>query len=255
MKISKIILYDEPAVPEIQLEKLSEFLKKEFSVQVELRDSIFRNISDEIAHALASIRVFKPRKPFEKHTPKIEEVEFEKIYGNDTTKLENIVYYDGFEMQKIITKLIPEEELVEENFHIAFTNRLTCTYDCNDYRYHGRALIGSNPSIISTTGIIEAPAKPREYYVDLISNMTQGMNMESINQKYAGTYLEYHDERLSEIIKGYLMQAIFYYITGEAFCDSRDCRLNNAHWQKDLLYSQLEFGKLCEKHQKIFDDL
>ncbi|MDX1533477.1 MAG: DUF6775 family putative metallopeptidase, partial [Nitrosopumilaceae archaeon] len=53
MKISKIILYDEPAVPEIQLEKLSEFLKKEFSVQVELRDSIFMNISDEIAHALA----------------------------------------------------------------------------------------------------------------------------------------------------------------------------------------------------------
>ncbi|MDX1533610.1 MAG: DUF6775 family putative metallopeptidase, partial [Nitrosopumilaceae archaeon] len=70
-----------------------------------------------------------------------------------------------------------------------------------------------------------------------------------------GRYLEYHDKRLSNIVEGYLLQAIFYYITGEAFCESRDCRLNNAHWQSDLLYSQLEYGKLCDKHQRIFDDL
>ncbi len=27
------------------------------------------------------------------------------------------------------------------------------------------------------------------------------------------------------------------------------------NWQKDLLYSQLEFGKLCEKHQSILEKL
>ena len=255
MKISKIFLYDEPAIPEIQIERLSEFLKENFSVDVEIRGSIFKNLPDSLARDLASIRVFKPRKPFERHEPTLEEIEFEKIYGDDTPKLENIVYYDGFEMQKIITELIPNEELLKEYFHIIFTNRLTCTYDNNDYRYHGRALIGSNPSIISTTGIIEAPAKPREYYVELISNMTQGLNLDSVNKKYAGTYLEYHDKRLSNVVEGYLLQALFYYLTGEAFCESRDCRLHNAHWQKDLLYSQLEFGKLCEKHQEIFKSL
>ena len=255
MKILKIFLYDEPAIPEIQLEKLSGFLKEKFSVDVELRGSIFKNLTEYIARDLASTRVFKPRRPFEKHEPSIEEIEFEKIYGNETPKLENIVYYDGFQMQKVITKLIPSEELIAENFHIVFTNRLTCTYDENDYRYHGRALIGTNPSIISTTGIIEAPAKPREYYVELISNMTQGLNIDSVNKKYSGTYLEYHDNRLSDIIEGYLLQALFYYLTGEAFCDTRDCRLHNAHWQKDLLYSQLEFGKLCEKHQEILKNL
>ena len=209
MKISKIFLYDELAIPEIQIERLSKFLKENFSVDVEIRDSIFKNLPDSLARDLASIRVFKPRKPFERHEPTLEEIEFEKIYGNDTTKLENIVYYDGFEMQKIITGLIPNEELLEEYFHIIFTNRLTCTYDYNDYRYHGRALIGSNPSIISTTGIIEAPAKPREYYVELISNMTQGLNLDSVNKKYAGTYLEYHDKRLSNVVEGYLLQALF----------------------------------------------
>ena len=255
MKISKIFLYDEPAIPEIQLDKLGDFLKETFNVDIEIRQNIFKNLTESTARDLASIRVFKPRRPFEKHEPTLEEIEFEKIYGEETPKLENIVYYDGFEMQRIVATLIPKEELLTENFHITFTNRLTCTYDNNDYRYHGRALIGSNPSIISTTGIIEAPAKPREYYVDLISNMTQGLNIDSINKKYSGTYLEYHDERLSNVIEGYLLQAILYYLTGEAFCESRDCRLHNAHWQKDLLYSQLEFGKLCEKHQEILDRL
>ncbi|MBA4453744.1 MAG: hypothetical protein H2B05_02210, partial [Nitrosopumilaceae archaeon] len=40
MKISKIILYDEPTVPEIQLKKLAEFLQKTFPVEVELRKNI-----------------------------------------------------------------------------------------------------------------------------------------------------------------------------------------------------------------------
>ena len=91
--------------------------------------------------------------------------------------------------------------------------------------------------------------------MELISSMTQGLNVDSIKKKYSGTYLEYHDNRLSQIIEGYLLQAIFYYITNEPFCDLRDCRLFNAHWQADLLYSQLESGKLCEKHQAVLDNL
>ncbi|MFP6577631.1 MAG: DUF6775 family putative metallopeptidase [Candidatus Nitrosopelagicus sp.] len=58
----------------------------------------------------------------------------------------------------------------------------------------------------------------------------------------------------AKIAEGYLLQAIFYYMTGDTFCDSLDCRLNNAHWQKDLLYSQLKIGKLCNKHQALLDN-
>ncbi|MGI0077039.1 MAG: DUF6775 family putative metallopeptidase, partial [Nitrosopumilaceae archaeon] len=151
--------------------------------------------------------------------------------------------------------LISEAENSANNFHLIFTNRLMCTYDYNDYRYHGRAIICSNPSIISTTGIIEAPAKPKEYYIELISNMAQGLNLESIKKKYRGAYLEYHDERISTIVEGYAMQALFYYLTGEPFCELEECRLFNPHWQKELLHSQIEIGKLCKKHQKILGDL
>ena len=52
---------------------------------------------------------------------------------------------------------------------------LICTYDTTDNRYHGRAVICSNPAIISTTGMIEAPARPREYYFDAMKRKMQGL--------------------------------------------------------------------------------
>jgi hypothetical protein len=60
---------------------------------------------------------------------------------------------------------------------------------------------------------------------------------------------------MSEITEGYLLQAIIYYETGEAFCEHKNCRLFNAHWQKDLFFSQLENKSFCKKHQKILDEL
>jgi hypothetical protein len=251
LKISKIILYDEPSVPEINLDELVKFLQEIFSITVESRDNILKFASKDTAYKIAECKVFNLRKDFEKHTPTNEEILFEESNFQDTSKTENIIMYDGFRLQKVLANLIPEKENTENIFHVFFTNKLTCTYDNNDYRYHGRALIGSNPSIISTTGIIEAPAKRREYYLDLMTNFTQGVNVDIIKQKYKGTYLEYNDSRLSKIIEGYLLQAIFYYETGEPFCNNADCRLFNAHWQKELLHSQLDKGKLCENHQKI----
>ena len=103
--------------------------------------------------------------------------------------------------------------------------------------------------------MIEAPAKPREYYLSLLTNMTQGLNIDSIKNQFKGTYLQYHDSKLSEIIKGYAMQALFYYLTGEPFCESKECRLFNAHWQSDLLQSQIQNGKLCSMHQEILEKI
>lgn len=255
MKISKIFLYDEPAVPEIKIKELANFLKNTFSIDVEVRHNIFSNADLSIAKDLASSRILNSKNPFEPHSPSLEEIQFEKNSFEDSANIKNIIMYDGFEFQKIATSLIPEKENSLEYFHLLFTNKLTCTFDHNDYRYHGRAVICSNPSIISTTGIIEAPAKPRDYYMEIFTKMAQGLNVESIKKKYQGSYLEYHDERLSTIIQGYAMQALFYYLTGEEFCEKKECRLFNPHWQKELLYSQIEVGQLCERHQKILKSL
>lgn len=251
MRISRIFLYDEPSVPEISISSVADFLQNTFHVKTIKRESIFKDATEDTAYDLASSRVFNMHQPFQKHAPTGEEVEFEKQTFQNTSKVENIVLYDGFEFQRIVSSLIPSDEATAEDFHFVFTNKLTCTFDSSDCRYHGRALIGANPSVVSTTGIIEAPAKPREYYMDLMANYGQGLNIESIKKKYRGTYLEYHDLRLGRIVEGYCLQALFYHITGEPFCDLLDCRLNNAHWQRDLLYSQIEFGKMCGKHSEI----
>jgi hypothetical protein len=249
VKTCKIILYDEPTVPEIQLERLKKFLKETFSIEIEIRENIFQYMNENISKKIAGCRIFDLKKPFEKHVPLDGDIQLE-MENKDRSEKEEMTLYDGFEFHSVITELIPINENKMNTLHIIFTNKLTCTFDENDFRYHARAIIGSNPTIISTTGIIEAPAKPKQYYLDLITNFSEN-KVEEIKKKYKGEFLEYHDSRISEIAEGYLLQAITYYETGEAFCIHKDCRLFNAHWQKDLFFSQLENKRFCKKHQEI----
>ena len=267
MKVSKIFLYDEPAVQEIQISNLKHFLLETFSLDVEVKECVFNDLDEKTIEKISSCRIFDPKIPFKKHLPNKQEIDFEKNVCKDTKLMENtikvedaeriedVVMYDGFQIQNAISTTISQDYLIQNNLHIVFTNKLTCTYDNLDHRYHGRTVICSNPAIISTTGMIEAPAKSREYYLEAMKCKVQGLDIKSVKKNHSGEFLDYHDQRLSKIAEGCLLQAIFYYITGDAFCDSLDCRLNNAHWQKDLIYSQIKISKLCKKHQKILGDL
>ena len=258
LKLSKVFLYDEPSIPEINIDALGEFIKEKFCVTVAIRSKFFEFFKDptrNIAYELAASRIFNPLTPFEKHNPTPEEVTFEENSFTNTTSANNIVMYDGFEFKQVIENTIPQSESNSDMFHIICTDKLTCTYDYDDYRYHGRAVICSNPAIISITGMIEAPAKPREYYLKMFESVSQGLNLDVLKNQFKGRFLEYHDVKLNEIIRGYAMQALFYYLTGKPFCESRDCRLYNAHWQEDLLHSQIESSNLCHKHQKILDEI
>jgi hypothetical protein len=249
VKISKIILYNEPSVLEIDIKKLKKFIENIFQIKIEIRNNIFENINEKTCENIASSRIFNLKKTFQKHIPSIEEISIE-LENKDMSNKEEMILYDGIELSNIITELIPNEEENEDILNIIFTNKLTCTFDENDFRYHARALVGSNPIIISTTGIIEAPAKPKQYYLDLMTNFSKE-EIEEIKKKYKGQFLEYGDSRMPDIIEGYVLQAIFYYETGDAFCDNNQCRLFNSHWQKDLFISQVDNKKMCKKHEEI----
>ena len=263
MNFKKIILYKEPAITEINIEQLTIFLEKNFPIKVEIKENVFKEISLENIKKISNIRIKDITNPFLEHVSSGEEIDFEKrlcedtSLMNSTTKVEDaqeisqVFMYDGFELQKILRYLNEDNETL----HVILTNRLTCTFDENDKRYHARAVICANPSIISTTGIIEAPAKPKEYYFEVMKLKSQGMDIKSAKEKYKGKFLEYNDKRLTKILEEYLLQVIFYNITGESFCKDIECRLNNAHWQKDLLFSQLEITKLCKKHNEILTNL
>ena len=263
MNFKKIILYKEPAISEINIEQLIRFLEENFSIKVQIKDNIFKEFNSEEIKRLSSIRVKDVKKPFQICEPSDNEIEFEKklcddsslmnttIRVEDASEISDVFMYDGFELQKILRYLNDDYETL----YIIITNRLACTFDEIDGRYHARAVICANPAIISTTGIIEAPAKPREYYFEVMALKAQGLGIESVKEKFKGKFLEYNDKRLTKIIEGYILQIIFYNITGESFCEDVQCRLNNAHWQKDLLFSQIEISELCKKHREILANL
>ena len=263
MNFKKIILYNEPAISEINIEKLSKFLEDNFPFKVEIKENIFKEFTLKNIKELSNTRITDIKNSFSKYDSNDIEIEFEEklcknsslmdstIIVEDAEEISQVFMYDGFELQKILRYLNEDNQII----HVILTNRLTCTFDENDTRYHARAVICANPSIISTTGIVEAPAKPKEYYFEVMKLRTQGLDIESAKEKYKDKFLEYNDKRLTKVLEGYILQVIFYNITGESFCEDIECRLNNAHWQKDLLFSQLEINKLCKKHNEILANL
>ena len=227
MKISKIILYNEPSVPEINIKRAKKFLLEVFGIDIQIKENIFQNLNEKTCEKIASTRIFNLKKSYEKHTPSIKEISIE-LENKDMSNKQEMTLYDGIELNKIVKEVIPKAENTLNTLHIIFTNKLTCTFDENDFRYHARAWVGSNPIIISTTGIIEAPAKPKQFYMDLMTNFSEEP-IEQIKRKYKGEFLEYKDVKLAEVIEGYMLQAVFYYETGDVFCDIKQCRLFNAH--------------------------
>jgi hypothetical protein len=133
------------------------------------------------------------------------------------------------------------------------TDKLIATYEESDRRLHLRAAIFGFPSIISTSGIVEAPAKPKEYYLAKQKySLLKAWELKEreVKQKFKDRFIEYHDPRLTEVLKGYIAQVIFFELTGNPFCEDKSCRLFNAHWQEDLLKAQIKPGKFCKLHSQ-----
>ncbi|MBU2568008.1 MAG: hypothetical protein KJ967_04475 [Elusimicrobia bacterium] len=161
--------------------------------------------------------------------------------------------YDGFSYLEAMAPVCGGMKIRRGDAVILFTNQLMATYDEADKRYHLRTAIHSVPlSIISVTGIIEAPAKPREYYL----KKQAGIPEHELKAEFAGRFIDYGDKRaITECSKGLVLQAIFYAVTGEPFCENKKCRLFNAHWQEELIASQIKNRQgLCPAHKKILED-
>ena len=253
----RVILYDEKTSKTLHLSKLNDYLDKIIPiVETEKRNGfiryhIKRKEREVLAYELAKIKVREINLPPADHTPLPGEVRFEKRILDNPDSCKIGVIYDGFELQRVFRELIPSDESDLENIHVVFTNRLFATLDENDRRYHARVIICGHPSIISTTGIVEAPAKPRDFYRLKMGYHMYGTNVpptEVLKQRFKGRFIDYDDPRLTEVMKGYVMQAIVYHVTGDAFCNEPRCRLYNAHWQEEVIEAQINGGKICDEH-------
>lgn len=253
----RVILYDENTSKTLHLSKLNDYLNENIPlVETETRKGFIRyhlkrKEQDVLAYELAKIKVRNINISPEDNIPLPGEVRFEKRILDDPENCKIGVIYDGFELQRLFRELIPSDESDLENIHVVFTNRLFATLDENDRRYHARVIICGHPSLISTTGIVEAPAKPRDFYRLKMGYQIFGTNIppaDVLEQQFKDRFIDYDDARLTEVMKGYIMQAIVYHITGEAFCNDRQCRLFNAHWQEEVIEAQINSGKVCDEH-------
>ena len=105
MKISKIILYNEPSVPEINIKKTKKFLAETFEIEIQIRENIFQNLNEKTYEEIASTRIFNLKKPFEKHIPSIKEISIE-LENKDMSGRQEMILYDGIELNKIVKEVL-----------------------------------------------------------------------------------------------------------------------------------------------------
>ncbi|MFH1777248.1 MAG: DUF6775 family putative metallopeptidase [Candidatus Omnitrophota bacterium] len=249
----RIILYIDGKV-DLDFEKLRRFLRIQTKRTVLLKKIKYgkKDIS-VLAKRFARLRIkeLTQKKSF---VPLRQELEFEK-----NTLLKNAnpsgAVYEGVKLCAVYADILKIHNL--KDLHVVVTKRCIATFD-EDYRYHLRAILCAHPAVISTTGIIEAPAKPRPYYLLKQQLMLLGRwdsEYPRVKKHFRRQFIDYQDKRINGAIKGYFLQVLFYHTTGAAFCRNKSCRLFNAHWQKDLIYSQLKAGRLCKKHKKMLKDM
>jgi hypothetical protein len=162
------------------------------------------------------------------------------------------VPYEAVGLMKLYSRLIGPMYSTSEDVMIVLTDRLIMTWSDDDLRFHARVAVFGFPSIISTSGVVEAPARPREYYLAKQALSLKGVgDLEPIlARQFEGSYLEPEDDRTKQVLRGYLLQCLFYAHNFEPFCANKNCALFNAHWQEEMIHAQVESGRLCASHAK-----
>jgi hypothetical protein len=253
---SAIHLYEEGDVGGIDLQEMGKYLTEKAHIPCRILGGIYQGLSPEteevISKIFATARVKELDKGLTSGEPILGESEYEqRRIRNSKWRIFGILY-DGILYQRVISGLINKEKIDFTHCTILFTNQLFGTWDPDDRRYHARVSLYGFPSLISTSGLVEAPAKPKEFYL----KRQMGVPVELLKEEYEGRFLDHGDLRMTEVLKGYAMQALFFHLTGEPFCEDPDCRLFNSHWQKEVLRSQLDGRyEFCPRHETILKEL
>lgn len=271
----RVVLYKDPS-SRVEWEILETFLSDE-GFSISLREDLFlskmvgvQNFELLLARKIAEIRVMGiTEKDSLNPEPFPVEIDYEKRnLGREDRKMGPV--YSGYHFQSFLREILLEREdhFSKTNYppksevyssksevHIHFTNQRLATW--GEDRWHLRTILLGLPTVISTTGLVEAPAREREYY--LLKSLDPGLGEKWLKEN--PNHLEHDDPRLTEVVKGYLWQAVFYGFSlcrgvqlnaqGDfSFCENPECSLYNSHWQREVLSAQFG-GKLCKNHREL----
>jgi len=251
-----IDLYQEGYLGSLKIEDVRRYLEEKTDIPVRVCGSLYQGLSEErieaAAKELARIRVKDPGRRFVPGVPFESEIDYEKRRIKNPVWKTFGIFYEGGLYQEVIFNSISESKPNLKGCSMLFTNQLFGTWDRDDLRYHARTSIYGFPNLISVTGLVEAPAKPKAFYL----RRQMGWPVEGLKEEYGDQFLDHDDSRMTEVVKGYAMQALFFHVTGNPFCEDRDCRLFNSHWQEELLHSQLDGRyEYCLEHEAILKEL
>jgi hypothetical protein len=262
------MLYSEPAAPEVDAPELARYLKEQLpGLTVEVRPPLVASYLERLEPGdrdSALSRLAQGFAGLKIRNPMVREQDFPILPGEVAYEGRRLtsprppfgILYHGEGAMRLLWGLLPHQERGLSFLHIVFTNQLLGTW--GEGRYHLRAAVFGVPSLLSTTGLVEAPAKPREFY--LLKQQYAAMGMPDavveLEQEMGERVLRHGDPHLTEVMKGYVMQALFYHVTGDPFCEDRGCRLYNAHWQEEVIGAQLKGAyQFCPRHQGLLDEL
>jgi hypothetical protein len=253
---ASILIYEEGDLEGLDVPHVGEYLTEKTSIPFYLKGHPGSDVTEERAKTasqrLARIRVKDPGRKFVWEESLPAEIDYERRRLRDPHWKIFGIFYEGIFYQEIVSGLISERRVDLDHCAIVFTNQLFVTWDRKDSRYHARASLYSFPNIISLPGLVEAPAKPRAFYV----KKRMGVPVEELKEEFKGQFIDYGDSRITEVMKGYAMQAFFFHVLGEPFCEDPNCRLFNSHWQGEVLRSQLDSPyEFCSRHETILEEL
>jgi len=254
-------LWDWSCPEVLNIKDIAAFLEREGggSFKVQLCGSPFVFLSGDaiqrVSEHLSKARIIDPFKMRQEGVPFYADITFHKSLIEESRNFPIGMLYDGISLIDLFSSISPFCEASDDVLDIIFTNQLFATWAGD--RFHIRVAVFGYPTLISTSGLVEGPAKPRQYY--LLSRQFQPFGGDaarvSIKQHFQGNFIEYNDPRTTEVLKGYALQALFFHLTGNPFCEDKSCRLYNAHWQEEIIHAQLEVGKLCPAHEAVLKGL
>jgi hypothetical protein len=264
--MAKVYLYDAGETPEADLPEIAGYLSRTPGIDAEAagdiadayggaadstgepRPPLSRSLNT-LARDLAFARVNNPNVKDSFEEPLPAEIRFLERQLERKARRGFGNMYDGMAAMGAFRSFLPRRG----DLQIVFTTQIIGTWDEDDLRYHARVLVGGSPSIVSASGVVVAPARPRDYYLYQQGARASGASECEIelkmHEQMGERYVDHEDDRIPEILKGYALQAVAYWIFGQEFCSDPDCRLFNAHWQEEMIRAQLGGDyELCPRH-------
>ena len=229
--------------------EIAAWLRPRVDATVEVCDRFLDRYRDgDLARELAETRVLSPYE-HETGNTMLGIVRYEERALDHPERAGGVIY-DGFAVQELLERRLPDEERSLDRLHVPLLDRVLGTWGA-DGRWHKRVNVLGPLAPVSVPGLYEAPAKPEAYYREkgkhtLVSGDTP--HREVLENEVEGPFLVEDDPRTTEALEGYVLQAVHYLETGEAFCEAERCRLFDAHRQEALIEAQLREPEFCSTH-------